>query len=211
MTYLSMTTLNFQAINGFNFDAYYCSTTTDSDRSKMRNDFILKTFIEKYPSIKFDDNKKILKLLSVDKSARLLYKTLNEEFASLTKLHPVYHLEGLTQQERDLVISEYKQAVDAAALCGDRLSKIADDARRLNEKAISERDKVFKNVSPLTIVSLVTIENVPIDKKIEYIHETDSVKAKQLSKKIVVDYKRFLVKAIKANNGKFPDGVDPLA
>jgi len=172
--------------------------------------YILKTFKSAFPLISFEDNKKVLKLLSVDKNARNLYRIINEEFSSLTKLQPAFFLEGLTADERDTVIAEYQRAVKTAALCGDKLKEIANIARRDSLNAIKERDKVFETLSPFTTVALVTIENVPTENKVEYIKEDDEIKAKKISKEIVHEYKRKLIREIKNNDGKFPEGLNPL-
>lgn len=205
-----MKTNYFKVINDFDFSEYFDSSTTDATRSNMRNEYILKTFRSTFPLISFEDNKKVLKLLSVDKNARSLYRTINEEFSSLTKLQPAFFLEGLTSEERDLVIKEYQQAVKSAAMCGDKLKEIANIARQNSLAAIKERDKVFETLSPFTVVALVTIENVPTENKVEYIKQDDEIQAKKISKEIVLEYKRKLIREIKNNGGKFPEGMNPL-
>jgi len=205
-----METNYFKVINNFDFPQYFDSNTTDVHRSFMRNEYILKTFKSTFPLISFEDNRKVLKLLSVDKSARALYRTINEEFASLTKLQPAFFLEGLNSAERDQVMAEYQRAAKSAAECGDKLKNIANKARIDSLVAIKERDDVFSNLSPFTIVALVTIENVPTSNKVEYIKEDDEIKAKKISKDIVLEYKRNLIREIKANGGKFPEGLNPL-
>jgi hypothetical protein len=107
-------------------------------------------------------------------------------------------------------MAEYQRAAKSAAECGDKLKNIANKARIDSLVAIKERDDVFSNLSPFTIVALVTIENVPTSNKVEYIKEDDEIKAKKISKDIVLEYKRNLIREIKANGGKFPEGLNPL-
>jgi len=201
---------SFKFIIGFDCVTYFAPNTTDSERAAMRNDYILKEFKRLYPLINFDSNDSVLKFLSVDKAARSLYKGLNSEFHSLLQLESAYSLEGLTSEQRDLVISQVIIAKKAASDCGTKIKLIADKARSDISDTIKIRDGIFSKLSPLTLVSLVTIENLPYHMKSRYLSITDKTLAKVEAKKIIDEYKRELIQGIINNNGHFPDGKNPL-
>lgn len=202
---------SFKYIAHFNFDLFYCVTMDDAKRAALRNDFILSEFKRLFPLIDFADNKAVLRFITVDKLGKKLYKGINDEFHAMTQLESAYTLGGLTTEQRELVISEIKAAKDASALCGAEIKAISDKARRDIEAAAKKRDLVLSKVSAYTTISMVTIENLPSDLKVEYLKISDKIEARKEAYKIVSAYKRKLVDMVNSNNGKFPEGFDPLS
>lgn len=201
----------FKFIDGFDCVEYFDPNTSDAKRAELRNNFILSQFKLKYPLIEFNNNSDVVRFLSVDKTARALYKGINSEFHSLTQLESAYTLEGLTEDQRSLVISQISISKKANTDCGNEIKAISDKARKDIQTSINKRDSILSKMSPYTIVSLISIENLPYQYKIDYLKISDKTLAKIESRKIIAKYKRELLKKLNDNGGQFPDGFNPLS
>jgi len=195
---------------GFDFDLYFNATTSDIDRTNLRNDFILDSFKNTFPEASNCSREDMLTLLSVDKSIKTWYQNINKAFFNATEVPSYYILAELTPDEQIKVDLELKNIKEILKSYGDKLFQISQEADKKFKTALDERDKRLSLVSDLASVAFITIENVPYNRKIGLLNIKNVNERRQHYKELVKNFQMECIDKIRSNNGKWPEGTKPF-
>lgn len=197
-------------INGFDFKTYHDVATTDIARAASFKKFLLESLIAKFPILKDKDITYIQKLISMDKKLREWYQFFNHEFYTRSQVPQIIIIEGLPPEVREVVSKELTRVNEARRTKGDTLKKIAENALIENEAADIKCKETIGVISAYTEVCLLTIEDVPLEKKYDVLKEKDDLERTKKVRAILKDYQLELLKLLKKNSGKWPDKMNPF-
>jgi len=197
-------------LEGFAIEVYCDPNTTDAERTEMRHNYLLDSFKKKFPKFENPSLAHIQRFTSLDRNANAWYTNTQLSFQKLNTMPNVFFLSELTPQEQEQVLRELKIASDNNAKFTATINaavKIKEDAI---DRATAERSKAFSTLSPLTQVAFITIEHVPTDDKIQIFSAEDIKSVKKDMSNLVRHFKLKCIKAIKSNNNRWHEGLNPF-
>jgi len=198
-------------LDNFDWNMYFLSSTTDSERVKMRNDYIIKKFWEKFPSFSDMDRDGMIKLLSYDKSVKKWYKQINDAFIVISEIPSFFILSHtLTEEEKERVRLELEKVRKILKETGEKLLKNAEEYNKKTTQILQERDKNLAAMDHLTQVTFLTIEHVPVERKVELMKIQDENAAREKIKSLLIEFQKECVEKIRGNSGKWPENFNPL-
>jgi len=197
-------------LEGFDIELYYDVSTTDSERSKMRDDYLSSSFRKKFPELGDMSLAQIQRATSMDSSIRAFYTKTQGGFQKLTTLPNIFFLSLLSPEDQKMVRDELERATQANSVFTEAVNKAVQIKDRSIEAAEKTRSQTFLTLSALTQVAFLTIEHVPISYKTQILKAEKIEDVKKDMANIVRKYKLECIKLIKANGGMWPEGVKPF-
>jgi len=194
-----------------NFKVEELKAIEPSKRIDFFYEFVLKEFVSVFGLIEIDSMEKFNKVVSQDKKVRRWYRDLKTEYDKLGLLPEYGLLDGVPDKVKDIVLSESKRLAAFYASHDAKVKNVVSIYKRSVQDLDNEVKNELKTYSKFTLVSTLTIDDVPLaDKRKIFIIE-DADKVKVFRKDIVSDFKRRCFENLLNNNGEFSkDFGDPF-
>lgn len=186
-----------------NFDIKSYSQLDVSEKGKFVGNYVLKEFSMRFYKGEEVSQDTFNKIVSQDRKIRKWVRDLKVELESISKLPNYSLLEGAPKEAHDIILSEAKKLSDFNE-SAEKEVKLAVSEYKAKLKVVDEkRLKEYKNFSFYTLVSTLTIDDVPLMDKRKIFIESDEDKIKIFRKDIVTEYKKKCFENLIKNGGVF--------
>jgi len=195
-----MTILNFD-LNGYKI-------ASPDGRKSLIESYVLKQFAEKFKWKETISREIFNKIVSEDKMVRRWYRDLNAELNKLSQSPDYTILEGVPDAARDIVIQERSEINIFFKDLDLDTQKVVNEYKAKMKALDDRKKKKISEFSLYTLVSTITIDDVPLDMKRKLFIIDDGDKVKLFRKDVVSEYKQICFKNLIDNGGKFSEDFD---
>jgi len=170
----------------------------------------LKEFKDKFGIEGITSIEKFNSVVSQDKKVRRWFRDLKAEFDKINRLPEHSLLEGVPDEVKDIVLNESKRLSDFYAKHDRKVKELVEEYKRNISELDNEVRRELKTYSKYTLVSTLTIDDVPISEKrnIFVLEQDDQIRI--IRKEVVLEYKKKCFENLIKNKGEFKDFEDPF-
>jgi len=190
-------------LHSFDLNGYKISSP--EGRKVLIDNYILRQFVEKFRWKEAISRDIFNRIVSEDKMVRRWYRDINNELMKLSQSPDYTILEGVPDSVRDIVLAERQEVSKFFQDLDIDTQKIVNEYK-LKMKAIDDkRRKRISEFSLYTLVSTITIDDVPLEIKRKLFTMEDGEKVKLFRKDVVAEFKQLCFRNLIENGGKFSD------
>jgi len=190
-------------LHSFDLNGYKISSP--EGRKVLIDNYILRQFVEKFRWKETISRDIFNRIVSEDKMVRRWYRDINNELMKLSQSPDYTILEGVPDSVRDIVLAERQEVSKFFQDLDIDTQKIVNEYK-LKMKAIDDkRRKRISEFSLYTLVSTITIDDVPLEIKRKLFTMEDGEKVKLFRKDVVAEFKQLCFRNLIENGGKFSD------
>lgn len=194
-------TLPFFDLNGY-------KVSSPEGRKELITNYILTQFVEKFKWKEAISRDIFNKIVSEDKMVRRWYRDINNELVKLSQSPDYTVLEGVPDSVRDIVLAERQEVSKFFQDLDIDTQKVVNEYKAKMKAIDDKRKKRISEFSLYTLVSTITIDDVPLGIKRKLFTMEDGEKVKLFRKDVVSEFKQLCFKNLIENGGHFSEDFD---
>jgi len=177
-------------------------------RKELIDNYVLKQFVEKFKWKEKISRVIFNRIVSEDKMVRRWYRDINNDLNKLSQSPDYTILEGVPDSVRDIVLAEKQEVSKFFSELDFDTQKVVNEYKAKMKAIDDRRRKRISEFSLFTLVSTITIDDVPLDIKRKLFTVEDGEKVKLFRKDVVSEFKQLCFQNLIENGGKFSDDFD---